>query len=192
MPNAAQALQKLHLLLWIIQAFIKFWCQVLGIVIGISVQAQVFASEASYQNLSCPQIFTEMGKCPVEICDYGCFTLAENNDACFMACKDKPCIFIKNQFCPLDRCQILKSCERTEICYYKFKGEPPACGTIGYNGQEVECCAGLIKRCGVELLDGSCNMSAKNSIYAIPSCIPCGNRICDQFENKCNCPEDCG
>lgn len=173
---------------------LKFKYHVLAVFICTFGYTNIFAEQPSHlpselESSNCSYIFAETGKCPLEICDYGCFALAE--DGCRMACKDKACVFIKNQFCPSDRCQIFKSCEGNEICYFKMKSEPPACGEIGYNGQEVECCAGLIKRCGVEMLDGSCNMLGQNSIYAVPSCIPCGNRICDQFENKCNCPEDC-
>ncbi|OGX24952.1 MAG: hypothetical protein A3D10_01250 [Omnitrophica WOR_2 bacterium RIFCSPHIGHO2_02_FULL_48_11] len=170
----------------------KFLYQVLGILFCSLALTSAFAEEPPPLSSNCPQTFAATGKCPREICDYGCFTVTEDGAGCLMACREKPCIFIKNQFCPADRCQILKSCDDTEICYYKFKGDSPACGTIGYNGQDAQCCSGLVKRCGVDLLDGSCNMSGKNSIYAVPSCIPCGNRICDQFENKCNCPEDCG
>jgi hypothetical protein len=34
-------------------------------------------------------------------------------------------------------------------------------------------------------------MQGKNTAYHLPICIPCGDGVCTNFENHCNCPEDC-
>ena len=70
-------------------------------------------------------------------------------------------------------------------------GERAKCGDLAYAGQDVDCCPGLVRRCGVEFFDGSCDMEGKNSIYSLPICVPCGDGVCGNFENRCNCPEDC-
>ncbi len=50
-----------------------------------------------------------------------------------------------------------------------------------------ECCPGLVSKQDVRMKsDGSC---AVMETWAV--CLPCGNGICDQSENICNCPEDC-
>lgn len=71
-------------------------------------------------------------------------------------------------------------------------GEKADCGDVAYAGQDVACCEGLVRRCGIEFLDGTCDMEGQDSVYNLPICIPCGDGLCGQFENRCNCPEDCG
>ncbi len=103
----------------------------------------------------------------------------------------KACEEISAKDCPTDRCELLKACDGKKICYNKISDEVLSCGGMGYRGQKVACCEGLSLRCGVEYFDGTCDNWGRNSIYAIPVCIPCGNDVCEQFENACNCPEDC-
>ncbi len=86
---------------------------------------------------------------------------------------------------------MVKGCEGKYICYPKLIVPAGGCGGLGYQGGEVECCAGLVKRCGVENFDGRCDVTPRNSVHSVPTCIPCGDKICGQFENKCNCSEDC-
>lgn len=54
--------------------------------------------------------------------------------------------------------------------------------------EDIPCCAGLKKvgQCGAQIDSGLCLCATCGSI-----CRPCGNGICDENENTCNCPEDC-
>jgi hypothetical protein len=139
--------------------------------------------------LFCGETFTKTKKCP----ERQCRTMWEggvNFDGCKMTCAAKDCFELSAEECPDDSCQIIKGCGDKDICYYKLKKEPDNCGDIAYSGK-MECCAGMIKRCGIENYDGTCDMEPQNSVYSAPLCIRCGNGYCNQFENKCNCPEDC-
>ena len=99
------------------------------------------------------------------------------------------CDAISADCCPNDRCQLLTDCSGNRVCYNRFAGTPPACGAVGYYGQDVACCAGLVKRCGAPRSDGTCDTTA--GYNHLPQCLPCGDGQCDFFENSCNCPEDC-
>jgi len=143
---------------------------------------------------TCHEIFRKTGNCPEDKCDR-CFggpgftidgTVVEGPiDCCEKSCQD-----FQAENCPQDYCRIMINCEGKEVCYNKLPGEIPTCGPISYYGQDVACCEGLVKRCGIVLSDGSCD-TTKGGYQDLPWCLPCGNGICDQFENKCNCPEDC-
>ncbi len=39
--------------------------------------------------------------------------------------------------------------------------------------------------------NGECELLVKDSPFPSLTCPPCGNNICDEWENGCNCPEDC-
>lgn len=150
----------------------------------------VFLVAATYEKeSSCEQIFKESGQCPGNICQSGC--LGDDSLSCPNSCVARPCVEIKREECPKDRCQVLDGCDHTQICFDKILTEPDTCGDLGYGGT-LECCADLMKRCGLEFFDGTCDMVGSNSMYGVPICIPCGNGVCNQFENACNCPEDCG
>ncbi|MBF0522610.1 MAG: DUF2180 family protein [Candidatus Omnitrophica bacterium] len=107
-------------------------------------------------------------------------------------CVPKPCYAIDVASCPKDYCDILKGCSGKKVCYDKIDDSLLMCGGLAYEGQTLECCEGFVKRCGIEFYDGSCDMEGKNTSESVAACIPCGNGICNQFENRCNCPEDCG
>jgi hypothetical protein len=77
-----------------------------------------------------------------------------------------------------------------KVCYYKLN-DAPECGGVGYYGQEVECCEGLVRRAGKVLSSGSCDIAKGGYQGQFPYCIACGNGRCEALENKCNCPEDC-
>ena len=126
--------------------------------------------------------------CPKEICELKCPQVSPN---CTQICLPKECTKIKAENCPLEYCAVMTDCSNEKICHYQMMGEKPQCGDLAYAGQDVECCDGFAKRCGVAFLDGTCDMEGKNSIYNIPICVPCGDGICGQFEDRCNCPEDC-
>jgi len=140
---------------------------------------------------SCDEIFSGTQQCPQDLCRLQCVPWKNKPNICIMQCLPKPCIEIDAAICPLSRCEILKGCGGVDVCYYRVKKDALHCGRIGYVGQEVDCCEGMVRRCGIEFFDHTCDMTGENSIYSIPACIPCGNGICNQFENACNCPEDC-
>ena len=145
-----------------------------------------FASLQSF----CFDAYVIDGECPPDICQLQ-IVEDEKTRVMSMFCIPKTCVELPADHCPVDRCQIMQGCDDEPVCYDQMDAEPPTCGGLAYSGQSVDCCKGYVKRCGVEFFDGSCDMLGKNSIYSIPVCLPCGNGICNQFENSCNCPEDC-
>ena len=149
--------------------------------------------EGVCQDLSkehCRQDYEDNGACPEDLCELGCFN-GVHGDSCQKECRPRPCIEIPVDKCPLERCDILEGCNQEKVCYYKIPTPQGDCGGLAYQGQSLSCCEGFVKRCGIEFFDGSCDMTGKFSIYSISMCLPCGNGICNQFENRCNCPEDC-
>ncbi len=133
----------------------------------------------------CSTTYKETGTCPAKICrPVG----KDSKKECFPA----DCTAITASACPLEVCALMEDCSGEKICHYQMIGEPPACGDLAYAGQDVECCKGFVKRCGIEFFNGTCDMEGKDSVYNLAICIPCGDTVCGQFENPCNCPEDCG
>jgi|GEM_PF-2937159 len=59
------------------------------------------------------------------------------------------------------------------------------------NGEPVspgyECCSGLTDIQTSTSINGKC----ATAVGGWPVCRPCGNNICDEGENSCNCPTDC-
>ncbi len=53
--------------------------------------------------------------------------------------------------------------------------------------EDIACCAGLVEVPMAGMENGTCIAATCGSI-----CRPCGNGICEDNENACNCPEDCG
>ena len=51
----------------------------------------------------------------------------------------------------------------------------------------TKCCEGLTK---IYISDLDSNGNCEN-IMDISLCSNCGNNVCESWENKCNCPEDC-
>ncbi len=150
----------------------------LGFFLGFSCPLSFAQPDISLE-ASCARVFQETQLCPPEGCRL-------SQDTCI----PKDCLEISAEHCPLQSCRLLKGCEGQDVCYYLADIEEPTCGTMGYVGP-VECCEGLVKRCGSEFFDGTCDMIGKDSIYSVPICIACGNGMCNQFEDGCNCPEDC-
>ncbi|MBU0468008.1 MAG: hypothetical protein KKD07_00060 [Candidatus Omnitrophica bacterium] len=138
----------------------------------------------------CESVYIKTKECPQAVCRLECVGGLAVDD-CEKVCYPKECAEIDAESCPLDSCQILKGCSGEDVCYHKLINEPFECGNISYAGQKVECCYGLVKRCGERFFDGTCDMIGANTLYSVPICIPCGNGICNQFEDSCNCPEDC-
>lgn len=140
----------------------------------------------------CGQTFAATGECPSDLCALQCVQpQGDVQGNCLPVCAAKSCLQIKVDHCPLEFCAIMEDCAGQKICHYKMLASVQ-CGDLAYSGQDVECCDGLVKRCGIEFYDHTCDMEGKNSAYNLPICIPCGDGTCGQFENLCNCPEDCG
>jgi hypothetical protein len=168
------------------------WIKIFVSISWIFISASVFAQIEEQQVLDCESVFAESGFCPENLCnkEIKCSTESEQM-MCAMACHPKECVTIKAKDCPLGRCVVLTGCSAEKVCYPPMQDNNLGCGDLAYIG-EKECCESLVKRCGVEFLDDSCDMLGENSIDSVPVCIPCGNGVCNQFENLCNCPEDCG
>ncbi|MCK4918458.1 MAG: hypothetical protein KAS02_01585 [Candidatus Pacebacteria bacterium] len=60
----------------------------------------------------------------------------------------------------------------------------------GCSNSTISCCAGLkaVADC-FEVADQDGNLCACSTCGSI--CLPCGNGVCEDGENACNCPEDC-
>lgn len=138
----------------------------------------------------CQSAYKKKKQCPEDVCMFNCFG-AITYEGCEKGCYPKPCLEIDVESCPLSDCQILKGCNDINRCYPQIDSGLE-CGDLAYQGQDVECCEGMVRRCGLEYFDRTCDMVAEKSVYGVPICVPCGNGICNQFENRCNCPEDCG
>jgi len=152
----------------------------------------LYVSQALAQDIAafCDESYSQNIECPKDLCALDYFAIGESR-AYIMRCVPKPCLQIEADKCPLDKCQLLKGCTGEDVCFAIIDHDPPVCGSLAYEGQAAPCCQGFVKRCGVEFFDGSCDMEGKYTVDAIPICLPCGNGICNQFENRCNCPEDC-
>ena len=137
----------------------------------------------------CKAMYESHQTCPKEICFLSCLGGIDSQD-CPVECQAKECIEIDAKDCPQPQCDLIEGCDKKKVCYYKIRKPPSGCGDLSYVGQN-DCCQGFVKRCGIEFFDGTCDMVGEKSIYSSPMCIPCGNGICNQFENHCNCPEDC-
>lgn len=169
---------------------------ILGLFFPQSVPAQ--EDELSQMSIfvddrSCTEIYEQDGFCLPTKCFLKCVSGSPGPGCLVEICQPKPCIHIDPQYCPLDHCQVLKGCGENDLrCYFPTPPSAPSgCGDLGYIGP-ADCCEGLVKRCGAEFFDQSCDMAGEYTIYGVPVCVPCGNGICNQFENRCNCPEDCG
>ena len=147
------------------------------------------AGKKTFQQL-CEDQYKETGECPESTCWEKTVAVSEEEEQ--ILCLPLACPDIAADACPLDYCAVMVNCSNERICQYQMQGEKAQCGDLAYAGQDVECCPGLIRRCGVEFLDGTCDMEGQGSIYSLPICIPCGDGFCNNFENRCNCPEDCG
>ena len=165
---------------------------VLGLLVLSVIVKQFMTSppaEPTYRD-ECDRIYTETGECPDEYCR-GDFIEVPGMDGDVMGCVPKRCDQFVGGQCPLGRCQVMVNCAGNEVCRAPSSDNGEDCGGMGYLAQKVECCEGLIHRCGKVISDGSCNMNS-SGYGSFPKCLPCGNDICDEpHENKCNCPEDC-
>ena len=168
----------------------KYFCFIFcGFVFSFFYPSLIF-SDTSFEQY-CRQTYESTEECPQDICILGCRSGYYQD--CFKECFPKECHMINVDKCPLEYCQILQGCNQQEnVCYKKMDDENLICGPLAYAGEKWACCPGLVKRCGIELFDGTCDKDGEFSSQSVPICIPCADGICSQFENRCNCPEDCG
>ena len=130
-------------------------------------------------------------ECPQRYCNMQCIG-GVNYPDCHPECVPKPCLEYTRGDCPKDQCELLRACNGQDVCYDKIDDQELTCGRFAYPGQKAPCCDGLVKRCGIEFYDGTCDMSAEGTALCVPVCLPCGDGKCGNLENRCNCPEDCG
>ena len=145
----------------------------------------VFAQETAIEY--CQRTFQETKKCPANVC---AAQACEGEGCTEDLCLPKPCSTFSAEECTNEFCELLTDCAGGQVCGDKHY-DPPQCGKLAYDGQGVSCCDGFVRRCGIEFFDHSCDMLGENSVYSLPICIPCGDGVCANFENRCNCPEDC-
>lgn len=168
------------------------WLVITGVLVAcaaIWIPGTHAAGKKTFQEF-CAQKYQETGKCPEDVCWEKTVVGADEKDQ--VLCLPRECPDIAAAACPQEYCTIMENCSNEKICHYQMEGERAQCGDLAYEGQDVECCPGLIRRCGIEFLDGTCDMEGRGSIYSLPICIPCGDGFCTNFESRCNCPEDCG
>lgn len=124
-------------------------------------------------------------------CEFGCSRAVDGFRGCVGGCNPRVCDGIPVSDCPASRCQIMIDCAGQPVCASRFHGEPPACGVVGYYGQDAPCCQGLSRRCGAAA-DGHCDES-RSPIKNMAVCVACGDGVCEPtLETSCSCPEDCG
>ncbi len=161
---------------------------VMGVILSASAQAQETFGEY------CSKRYKESSQCPGTLCSLECLKGTEETpeNECPKVCVPRDCKEISVENCPQSFCLIQTDCSKITTCQSLVDPDQiPECGGLAYSGQDVDCCKGLVKRCGFDYLDGKCNMQGKNTAYYLPICIPCGDGVCTNFENHCNCPEDC-
>ena len=55
----------------------------------------------------------------------------------------------------------------------------------------TECCEGLKAISPPDKFDEDCNFKPRIGVSGGDVCANCGNGVCESWENKCNCSEDC-
>ncbi len=164
-------------------------CFLAVFICGMIIVSRVGAQQSFAQY--CSQAYSEKAVCPAAACQLVCADKVQIKD-CPKVCLPKDCKEISAENCPKEFCRTQTDCSKITTCQPRNNDDQiPECGALAYSGQDVECCKGLVKRCGFDYLDGKCNMEGKNTAYHLPICIPCGDGVCTNFENHCNCPEDC-
>ncbi len=136
----------------------RAWIKIFVSIFWVFLSASVFAEIEEQQVLDCESAFVQSGFCPENLCarEVKCATETEQI-SCTIQCNPKECVTIKAKDCPLERCAILSGCGEEKVCYPRIEEDNLECGELAYIG-EKECCEGLVKRCGVEFLDDSCDM----------------------------------
>jgi len=65
------------------------------------------------------------------------------------------------------------------------------CKQAGESVWLFECCEGLRQIPPAYIYDANCNQLEMPPPGWLPVCSDCGNGVCEPWESKCNCPEDC-
>lgn len=139
----------------------------------------------------CYNTYIKTKECPT-LCQLQCADETTGKECQTYWCLPRKCTELSAAECPPTYCSLMTNCSQEKICHYQMEGEKPECGDEAYAGQDVSCCPGLVRRCGYEFADGTCDMEGKNDpVYSLPICVSCGDGLCGQFESYCNCPEDC-
>ncbi|UCG16430.1 MAG: DUF333 domain-containing protein, partial [Phycisphaerales bacterium] len=73
-------------------------------------------------------------------------------------------------------------------CGEEYVHSVPCAQAGEHRGVAVECCEGLIEIGNTYPEDHTCHVLFGN----FPLCSACCDENCDDWENSCNCPEDCG
>ena len=83
-------------------------------------------------------------------------------------------------------------------CYYgeslascEWPCQELPCKQAGESVFLSECCEGLKQVPPAYIYDANCNQIEMPPPGWLPICWDCGNGICEPWESKCNCPEDC-
>jgi hypothetical protein len=69
----------------------------------------------------------------------------------------------------------------------KQAGEASRNPSLGPNGNFGKCAKGLVEISTFYRTDPFCIQGEGGALI----CSDCGNGLCEEWENKCNCPEDC-
>ena len=129
-----------------------------------------------------------------EICSQGeCVGCVDNGDCFYQQ------ICIENQ-CSDPECDPENPCEEGEcksgICILPeeeciIAGEEEKSPYLGEDdpNKDIDCCSGLIAVEPIEFYDEECNEAGLSEFAYV--CTDCGNDVCEEWESKCNCEEDC-
>lgn len=145
-------------------------------------------------------------------CGYGCictpFCEEPSSEPCWRATDvevkcicagsscERPCFFPDGSYCnmwdyyckcnPEDNINCRKGGDY--ICDYLCRESP--CKKAGESPFVFGCCEGLKSIKSAKAYDEKCETD--NSLCGPGGiCSDCGNNICEEWESKCNCPEDC-
>lgn len=109
-----------------------------------------------------------------------------------VCCRERRCAEIPPDHCPSGRCQLVNGCDDELRCVPVYPGPLPECGKVTATNPKLACCQGLTRRCGRLSSDGTCDHAYGMGAGNAAICIACGDGTCEDVENPCNCPEDCG
>ncbi|WP_147446949.1 hypothetical protein [Corallococcus sp. CA054B] len=89
-----------------------------------------------------------------------------------------------------EHCIRLTYCDGQPFCASRMnRPRDRTCGSVSVHGLGEPCCPGLVSRCGELTPDDTCE--PQRDPTDMPSCLACGDGVCDVHEQRCNCPEDC-
>ena len=94
--------------------------------------------------------------------------------------EDDCCVFTDGTSCPL--WDFLGG-----SCGQEWVHPVPCAGAGAHRGVAVECCEGLVEIANARQVGPLCEYL----VGAFALCSACGDGVCDEWENPCNCVEDC-